>query len=66
MVGALPAAEKKKIISSRSGDNLQSVWRTILGKYFYISPLGYVDDLKRAKREGTLEVVRRILEDKKE
>lgn len=65
MVAALPAEEREKIITVKGAKSipLQYSWKRITGKPFNSNPVGYLDTLVKAQREGTLKVVEEIIKE---
>lgn len=69
MVAALPEGEKNSIChNSNTVASLRKTWMKVTNKSFDVNPyLGngrcYVDDLVEAQREGTLQVVKKIIKE---
>ena len=72
MVAALPVKVRQVVLDvfTSSDDDTAALqlgrsWARLLDGIFDICPLGYLDDLGNADREGTLKVVNELLEEDK-
>lgn len=70
MVAALPEVEKNKLsqlekIHPYRFGNLSKIWKNLLNKHFDFSPYSYIQNLNKAQNQGTLDIVKEIIDENK-